>query len=144
MISFNPLPSDTYHGSADDTSGELRRLAPGTVSMKKRIRLNNNGSLRILPVLRWAPRRKFKTGMSPSAARQIQPSVPALRSPQLPQGYFRIARRNVLPQPRGRGEMKLKEIMKMTNTSLREVKNEKYRRNRRPCKRFCRASQDST
>ena len=53
MISFNPLPNDTYHGSADDTSGELRRLAPGTVSMKKRIRLNNNGSLRILPVLRW-------------------------------------------------------------------------------------------
>ena len=26
MISFNPLPNDTYAGRADETSGELRRL----------------------------------------------------------------------------------------------------------------------
>jgi hypothetical protein len=35
-------------------------FALGTVSMKKRIRLNNNGSLRILPGPSLAPRRKFK------------------------------------------------------------------------------------
>ena|SRR5216684_5660458 len=96
MISFNPLPSDTYHGSADDTSGELRRLAPGTVSMKKRIRLNNNGSLRILPGPSLAPRKKFK-----QAYRQLHQSGSSLQcrlceGPQLPQGYFRIARHNVL------------------------------------------------
>jgi len=87
MISFSPIPNDTYRGSMDETSRELRRLCWDSVD-KKANQAEQQRLFENTPRSFGGAAKEIQNRHIANSPRRIQPSVQALRKHSTPSRVF--------------------------------------------------------